>query len=358
MIETREGEVSEIVSERPGVQEVKVVTNQQVRKAINYVQLIGAVEVGDEVVLNTTAQSLNLGTGGYDFIIWIQGQGSERNKQGHIMKLRYTPYQLQTCSLAEEESPYHQQMKQFTSLAQTPVVVGTLHSMLPAISVAVRKKLPQADIAYIMTDGAALPLQFSRLVNYLKEQEIIDAAISIGHAFGGDWEAVNIYTGLIGAYQVAKADVIIVTMGPGIVGTGTKYGFTGTEQTSIVHAADTLGGDVIVVPRISFADTRERHWGLSHHTKTNLGDLIRVETTLGIPYFTSEKQEVIETQLQEEKIKQQHTVVYRTSGGIINSLEKLDFEITTMGRSLREAREYFRTAGVAGLLTADKLKER
>ena len=81
-----------------------------------------------------------------------------------------------------------------------------------------------------MTDGAALPIYLSKNVDTLKKKGLIDNTITIGSAFGGDYECINIYTALITAKEVLKADVVFVSMGPGIAGTGTKYGFTGIEQ--------------------------------------------------------------------------------------------------------------------------------
>ncbi len=88
-------------------------------------------------------------------------------------------------------------------------------------------------------------------------------------------ECTNIYTGLIAAKEVLKGDITIITMGPGIVGTGTKYGFSGIEQGQIIDAVNTLGGNPIVVPRISFRDLRERHKGMSHHTRTILSEIAK-----------------------------------------------------------------------------------
>lgn len=99
---------------------------------------------------------------------------------------------------------------------------------------------------------------------------------------GGDLESVNIYSGLIAAYQVLKAEIIIVTMGPGIVGTGTKWGTTAVEQGEIINAVNVLGGQPIAVPRISFADPRPRHQGVSHHTITALGQVALRESIIAL----------------------------------------------------------------------------
>lgn len=89
-----------------------------------------------------------------------------------------------------------------------------------------------------MTDGASLPIYLSKNVDTLKEK-LIDSTITIGNAFGGDYECINIYTALITAKEILKADAVFVSMGPGIAGTGTKYGFTGIEQGSILDAVKT-----------------------------------------------------------------------------------------------------------------------
>lgn len=134
-------------------------------KAINYEALTGTVSLGDTVVVNTTARALNLGTGGYDFVIHIVGkeqEGRTHREPGHIMKLRYTPCQLSCLAVEEEDSPHHAVMAEANSLDNMPVICGSLHSMLPAAAAAVKwRSHHRARLAYIMTDGAALPLAWS-----------------------------------------------------------------------------------------------------------------------------------------------------------------------------------------------------
>ena len=356
MLELSEGQVTKIISHRTNLTKVELRIGTEKSQAINYDQLLGTINVGDRVIVNTTATTLSLGTGGYDFIVSILGKETAIAKRGHIMKLRYTPYQIQICALAEQESPDHQQVKELKSLAGTPVVVGTLHSMLPAIAVAIKSKNPKSKIAYIMTDAAALPLALSETVNQLKKDKLIDLTITSGHAFGGDLEAVNIYSALLGAH-LKKMDIMIVTMGPGIVGTGTKYGFSGTEQADILHAVSNLEGFPIAVPRINFSDTRERHYGLSHHSRTNLGDLTLIETNIALPKLKGKKRRIIKQQLTEAKIAAKHKLIYREVKQIINQLQNLDFDVSTMGRNVIEVPEYFMTAGAAGLIALEKLND-
>jgi hypothetical protein len=71
-----------------------------------------------------------------------------------------------------------------------------------------------------MTDGGALPIAFSRSVAGLCGAGWLAATVTVGQAFGGDLEAVNLHTGLLAAAHVLHADVAIVAQGPGNLGTG------------------------------------------------------------------------------------------------------------------------------------------
>lgn len=355
MIELKEAKVEEIISHRSALTKVKLKIGREIKTAINYDQLSGSIEEGDKVIVNTSATSLGLGTGGYDFIVYILGKEQSLAEQGHIMKLRYTPYQLQTCSIAEQENDFHEQFADVDSLAATPVVVGTLHSMLAPIVAMIKAKRPQAKVAYIMTDGAALALALSDLVYQLQELKLIDLTITCGHAFGGQIEAVNIYSALLGAY-LHEVDIIVVTMGPGIVGTGTKYGFSGTEQADILNAVSNLGGLPIAVPRINFGDSRERHYGLSHHSRTNLGELVLVKSLIGIPKFSGQRKRIIQEQLKEAKISDKHQIFYKSQQEVDSELDNFDIKLTTMGHSYNQVPEYFLTAGLGGVIAVEQLE--
>ena len=93
----RSGEVTGIISERPGLQRVRVrldgATDES--RAYSLTQLTGAVNVGDAVVCNTTAVELGLGTGGWHVVHWNLSR-TEFVAPGpdHVMKLRYTSLQF------------------------------------------------------------------------------------------------------------------------------------------------------------------------------------------------------------------------------------------------------------------------
>ena len=205
----------------------------QEARAINYDDLTGTVEPGEEVLLNTTAVALGLGTGGSHFVVAsLAGREKDISGPGHIMKLRYTPLQVRVLSVEEEDSPYREAMMRAESLEGISVLVGTLHSMLAPVC-AVLKRYTGCRIAYLMTDGASLPMAFSRTVVELKEKGLLEGTVTCGHAFGGDLEAVNIYPGY-GALTVE----VIVENGTRIVGTGTVGVYRG-GQGEILNAVDT-----------------------------------------------------------------------------------------------------------------------
>ncbi|HJV45908.1 MAG TPA: DUF3866 family protein [Bacillota bacterium] len=271
MINSREGSVHEIFYCDDTIQEILVEMGQTVEKAINYRFMTGTVQEGDRVILNTTALDLGLGSGGWHFVMSIlTPPKAVVNTKKHIMKLRYTPFQLATGSCEEQGSPFYGLMKDACSLEGMPVLVGELHSMLPIVATYIKQKNRDIRLVYIMTDKAALPLAFSHHVRTLKKICFLAGTITIGQAFGGDLEAINIYSGLVAAKKIFQADLAIVCMGPGITGTSTMLGFTGMEQTEILHATASLEGIPVLIPRISSSDQRARHQGLSHHTRSVL----------------------------------------------------------------------------------------
>jgi hypothetical protein len=78
------------------------------------------------------------------------------------------------------------------------------------------------------------------------------------------------------------AEAVVCGIGPGIVGTGSRFGHGGLAVADAANAASALGGRPVVTARVSFADTRERHHGLSHHTRAAL-ELCLGETRVAWP---------------------------------------------------------------------------
>ena len=242
------------------------------RSVVAYPSLTGPLAVGDWVLLNTTATGLTLGTGGVDFVIAASSEPiplplpSERETgDEHIIKLRYTPLQ-HAVSVVEQSADWDET----TTLRGLPVVACLLHSQVALVAAAVKAAAPSKRIAYVMTDSAALPLGFSKLVAQLRALGLLDVTLTCGQAFGGERECVTLPSALLAARGAEKADVVIVAPGPGNAGTGTRYGFSGIEQAWTLSVTAALGGRALCCLRASSADPRPRHQGLSHHSRTVL----------------------------------------------------------------------------------------
>lgn len=352
MIHLREGIVTRILERNNDIIEILVMIDEIEYKAIVYPEITGDVSIGDFVKLNTTAIDLNLGTGGYHFVVSNKSTYEiNSNSSGHIMKLRYTPIQIK-CSTIEEMYPSI--INSFESLDKMPIAIGSIHSMLPAIAAVIKENRSNCKIAYIMTDGGALPIAFSNIVRTLKEKRLIDTTITCGNAFGGDLETVNLYTALIGAKYIAKCDAAIVIMGPGHVGTGTRLGFSGIEISNHAHIVYSMGGIPICIPRISFKEKRERHYGISHHFLTAMGSYCLVSCHMAFPWFSDNENKFIIGQYKQFELDKKHSISFLYEN-TISTMEKNNLYVKTMGRTIREDTAFFRTAGACGILLTDLL---
>jgi hypothetical protein len=237
-----------------------------------------------------------------------------------------------------------------------PVIVAGLHSQIAPAAAAVKALSPEQRIAYIMTDAAALPLALSELLPKLKAAELIDATITVGQAFGGDYEAVNVYSGLLAARAVVGAGVAIVSQGPGNVGTDTEWGFGAIAQGDHLNAVSVLGGLPVAVLRISFADPRPRHRGVSRQSLVALGKATLAESVVVVPEMESSRLELVRRQLDDEGITEQHEVLLARGEAGIQMLADRSLEVKTMGRTVEEDPEFFLAAGAAGSVAAQGLK--
>jgi hypothetical protein len=203
-----------------------------------------------------------------------------------------------------------------------------------------------------MTDGAALPLALSDLVAQLRDRSLLDATITCGHAFGGDYEAVSVYSALAVARHIAESDATIVAMGPGIVGTATRLGFSGIEVGPVLDAAHGLGGVPIACLRVSFADPRERHRGLSHHSATALTIATRARALIPVPTVGGDEEAILRSELASSGLAERHELVDVPPVGIIELLASLELEIVSMGRPAADDPVLFETAAAAGVVAA------
>jgi hypothetical protein len=322
-------------------------------RALAYPELVGCPEVGDTVLLNTTALELELGTGGYAMVVALPDRiPTDPPEVGHLVKARYLPLQTSVLGADEPDSPYFELLRDADSLDGMPVVVADLHSSLPAILAGLLHDRPGTRVVYVMTDGGALPVWFSRTVSRLREASWLAATVTVGQAFGGDGEAVSLHSGLLAAHLALGAEVAIVTQGPGNLGTGTRWGFSGVTAGEAVNAAAILGGRAVAALRISGADPRRRHLGVSHHSLTAYGRVALTAADVPVPDLLTVAPEL--TNLADRiaadvaPLAERHRLVEVDCTGLLEALRQVPGGLSTMGRGLDSDPAYFLAAAAAG----------
>jgi hypothetical protein len=352
MVRWRSGTVSSVRRRWRGAVELEAGTADGPVRALAYPALVGEPEVGDRVLLNVGALVMGLGTGGYALVVALPDRlpadppadGTTRDS-GHLVKARYTPLQPILLGVDEEASPHRAVMAAATSLDGMPVVTADLHSALPAILAGIHADRPAARVAYVMTDGGALPAWFSRTLDGLAAH--LAGTVTTGQAFGGDLEASTVHTGLLAARHVLGADVTVVTQGPGNLGTGTAWGFSGVSTGEAVNAIATLGGRPVGALRLSGGDARPRHRGVSHHTLTAYGKVALLAADLVVPAplpagLAAAVDEAV------APLADRHRLVRVGTDGLAEALRASPVPLSTMGRDLTGDPVYFLAAAAAG----------
>lgn len=339
----------------PGAQELSVAIEGTEVRALAYPEIVGAPQAGDRVLVTTAALERGLGTGGYGFVVALPDRlpADPPPSPGHLVKARYTPLQTLVLGADEQESTHHEVLRDADDLGGLPVVVADLHSALPAVVAGVRSVRPDARVVYVMTDGGALPLWFSRTVAGLREAGWLTASVTVGQAFGGDVEAVSLHSGLLAARLVLEADVVVVSQGPGNLGTGTRWGFSGVAAGDAVNAVATLGGRAVACLRVSAADPRPRHQGVSHHSLTAYGRVALARADVVVPDLGGDLGTLVESQA--ATLGERHTLVRVAVDRLDEALRASPVRLTTMGRSLEDDAAPFLAAAAAGAHAASLL---
>jgi hypothetical protein len=355
------GTVVEVAEERAGLQRLVVALDDgSAGVAVCYTALSGAVAAGERVVLNTTAVDLALGTGGMHFVVARAGSDArspsgtvvDHPSGGHIMKLRYTPMQRDVLCDEAQESEHHELLTSVTDVGGMPVVCCGLHSQIPLVAAALKHEVPSARLAYVMTDGAALPFALSDLIPACVDAGLVDTSVTCGQAFGGEHEAVTLHSGLLIARHVAACDAAIVAIGPGVVGTGTPFGHGGVAQGEALNAVVSVGGSPVAVLRMSFADARSRHQGVSHHSLTALGRVALAPSRVAVPSLPQEQAALLEGALADARVWERHV---RADVEAPSLPDMRGVRVRTMGRGPDDDPAFFLAAAAGGTVAGRML---
>src|SRR5829696_3972021 len=239
---------------------------------VAYPELTGPVAIGDDVVVNVQARALGLGSGGFDVLHANLTRGLELEAAGgaHVMPLPYTPLQ-HAVRHGEEDTALAER------LDGLPVVCCSVHSQV----VPVCAGLAGAQVAYVQLGGGALPVSLSDAIRAVRAKGLVEAVVAAAPCFDADVQCVNLWSAL--AWCAARGfEAVVCSVGPGIVGTGTRLGHGGLAAVEAANAAAALDGAPVLAVRVSEQDSRERHRGVSHHAQAIL-DLCLGDVTAGWP---------------------------------------------------------------------------
>jgi uncharacterized protein DUF3866 len=231
------------------------------RPCVAYPGITGPVALGDDVLVNVQAVELGLGSGGFDVLYanLTRGLGLEAEAGAHVMKLPYTPLQ-HAVRHAEEDGA------RLESLRGLPVVCCSLHSQVGPASAGLGEGL---RVAYVQVPGGSLPVSLSDTVRALRERGLVETSVAVGACVEGDVACVSMAAALVWAAEEGY-DAVVCSIGPGIVGTASPWGHGGLAVAEAVVTAGKLEGRPVLAVRYSEGDPRERHRGLSHHTRAVL----------------------------------------------------------------------------------------
>lgn len=338
MLTLRRGRVLSVQSFAGGWQRMTVDVDGEERAAAADVGLVGPSEVGDEVVVNTAAVDLELGSGGFDLVHvnLTRGLGGAGAEGAHVMKLNYTSLQHAVHPVEGPELA--------VPLARPAGVFG-LHGQLAPVCWALGEARPGARVGFVQTAGGALPGAMSRVVSELRERGLLAAHVTAGPAYGGEREAISVAGALHHGVRDDGWDVAVCGPGPGILGSDSALGHGGMAALDTAHAAMALGCPTALVARMSSGDPRERHQGISHHTLTVLA-LLLGRVTLPLP--TGAERQFPDDYRHEVRRADVDLPGYARSG----------LPATTMGRGLEEDPEFFAAALAAGTVLAGLAPER
>ena len=331
-------------------------------RAVAYEALTGVPVAGERVRLEVSALDRVLGTGGHAMVsARLDALPADPPREGHLVKARYMPDQVMVTGVDEQGTTHHGLLSQpigDLDLEGMPVVVADLHSSLPAVLAGLRSPdgARQPRVVYVMTDGGALPLAYSRLVAALSEAGWLAGTVTAGQAWGGDIEAVSVHNALLAARHVLHADAAIVIQGPGNLGTETPWGFSGVACGDAVNAIATLGGRPVACLRVSQADARPRHLGISHHSMTAYGRVALAGADVVVPILEgalgAQVRREAEVLCEPRPGAAQHRLVEVPADGLMELLRAAEAEtgvrLSTMRRGLDEDTAAFIAAAAAG----------
>ena len=158
------------------------------------------------------------------------------------MALPYTPGQV-ALRRGEEDGELPE------TLDGMPIVLCTLHSQVAPVCAA----LAGMRVAYVQVSGGALPVSLVGRRPDAEGRGLLGTAIAVAPCLDGDVDCVT----TAAAFALAARDghdAIVCAVGPGIVGTGTRFGHGALSLADAANVGAALGGRPVLTVRSSEAD--------------------------------------------------------------------------------------------------------
>lgn len=364
MLSLETGRVVEIVyiNDKIQILSVEIEHKSIIEKAINYIDETGICSLMDMVVINSIGNRLKLGTGGYNLVYLNltvnlkENEVPDRN-HGHIIKMKYTPGQIRVKTV-EENIEDRNIFDMEAKLTPRPVIFAILHSMLFPLVKTIKYINPNTNISCVYTYGGAMNANNSFILKRMKESGLINSIITAGECYGGDYESINIVTGILFGFNKLKSDIIVICCGPGVAGSSTFYGFSTFDFIGSIYSVKLLGLFPVLIPRISMADKRERHMGLSMQS---ISILQALDFPIDLPVYRDNEDisgfKLVYNQLNKYYLINKHNVHFINNEIIKKTMDSLDSDIKVMGRSYAEDPWFFNNCISAGYYSVELFKK-
>lgn len=364
MLNLERGKVIEVLywDEKIQILEVESSDKSLREKAINYISETGICRMGDMIVMNTVGKRLGLGTGGYNFIYLnlsgeLDGLRLLDRKDGHIIKMKYTGSQTRVKAV-EECIENRGIFNMENGIPQRPVIFAILHSMVSPLVKSIKYLKSDAIISCIYTYGGAMNSNNSFTLKRLRDEGLINGVITAGECYGGDYESINIISGILFGLCRLASDILIVCCGPGVAGSSTYCGFSTFDFIGSIYTAKMLGLYPVLVPRASMADMRERHLGLSMQS---IAILKMLDFSVHFPVYRDLKDlesfNYIFNQLRLNGIMDKHIVEFIEAESVKNIIADTAEDTRVMGRDYRSDPCFFYNCSSSGIYSVGLLNK-
>ena len=138
-------------------------------------------------------------------------------------------------------------------------------------------------------------------------------------------------------------------MGPGIVGTASRLGFSGIEVGPVLDAAAGLGGVPIVCLRVSFADTAAPPpWALASQRDPRSPSQPAGGYCHPVPCVGGDEERTLRSDLATSGLAERHDLVDVAPVGVVDLLAEHDLAVVSMDRPRAGRSRVVRSGGGRG----------